>query len=243
MFSHRRARTRCSHRRPSPTRCSRSRRRRMRAPTRCSRARPAPQTMFCRRYRSTDEFCRRADGLVTAGRSHSAPQTMSRHRRSSARPRRVRRPRVRAGVQRSAADAVRAPDDLACARLTSRPASAPQPVDRRMRASSTAPRAFRNPAPCVSWLYSSRLGRGLENRLHRIRRQRGVRLQHQRDRPRDDRRRHARAAQAQVRLACPSGAVPHSRAFGVACDTACCAGSVERLDADAGSDEVRLRAA
>ena len=55
------------------------------------------------------------------------------------------------------------------------------------------------------------LGGELEDRLHRVRRQRRIRLEHQRDRPGDDRRRHARAAQAQVRLADRSSAAPQAR--------------------------------
>ena len=48
---------------------------------------------------------------------------------------------------------------------------------------------------------AARASRGvLQDRLDRVRRQVGIRLEHQRDRAGDDRRRHARAAQAQVRL-------------------------------------------
>src|SRR5258708_3154042 len=43
------------------------------------------------------------------------------------------------------------------------------------------------------------LRRVLQDRLHRVRRERGIRLQHQRDGAGDDRRRHAGAAEAQIR--------------------------------------------
>ena len=75
------------------------------------------------------------------------------------------------------------------------------------------------------------LGGVLQDRLDEVRRQRRIRLEHQRDGARDDRGRHARAAQAQIRLrrgvdACPRAAPP---------DASRRAGSTvgERFDADA----------
>ena len=85
-----------------------------------------------------------------------------------------------------------------------------------------------------------RVSRGvLQDRLDQVRRQRRVRLQHQRDGAADDRRRHAGAAQAQVRLVAVCDRAASSRVGGLVVKSVL-PGSRERLDADARRDEIRL---
>ena len=78
--------------------------------------------------------------------------------------------------------------------------------------SRTAPSAFRKPAPCGERVVPAvTFRRVLQNRFHRIRRQRGIGLQHQRDGSGHDRRRHAGPAQAQIRKVRRRQSVPASR--------------------------------
>ena len=79
----------------------------------------------------------------------------------------------------------------------------------------------------------------LQDRLHRVRRERRVRLQHQRDRAGDDGRRHARAGEAQIRKVRRRDRA--GRQGGRFCLIEVAAGRRERHGAGAGRDEIRLR--
>ena len=201
-----------------PRRCCRSRRRRSRCPTRCCRRRSRCPRRCCRRRRRVPH--------TMLSPSLAVPQTMlspslepcptrccrRRSRASSPRPTRRRvRHAFAVGLSTPPLEHVVAPDDV-LAPASSAPASS-SPAARSRR---TAPGARRR--ACSGSRRPGAAGCSpdtscavyCEDRLDQVRRQVRIRLQHQRDRAADDRRRHARAAQAQIRQS-DTGSTPCRR--------------------------------
>ena len=110
------------------------------------------------------------------------------------------RPGIRLGQDDAARQAVVAPQDLAAPDRLRRHPVARLRIRVELRQAHGAERV-EEPGALPQRVVARVLLRGvLENRLDQVRRQVRIGLQHQRDRPADDRRRHAGAAQAQIRL-------------------------------------------
>src|SRR5687768_3541556 len=174
--------------------------------------------------------------------AHTAPDDRLAILRAGGPPHDVGCPRVRIRPEHAAADALVAPVDVLVpwSRIVERRARWC-----RVRAAGKGFRELDRAAGvqesgALREVVEARLvfGRVLQDRFHEIRGECGVRLDHQRDRAGHHRGRHARAAQAQVRL---RGGIDRSPEAGSRMrQEERARGIGQRFDADAGSDDVRL---
>ena len=182
-----------------PRRCCRSRRRRSRCPTRCCRRRrPCPRRCCRRRRRAPDDVVaagacprrccrrrRRAPDDVVARSSRSVPHTMLSPSCPASWPRPTRcccAHALAVGMMHAARQPVVAPDDLAapdrCTGMRS-PGCAVRVEPRQAHGAERVEEAGALRQRVVARI----LLRGvLQDRLDQVRRQRRIRLQHQRDR-------------------------------------------------------------
>src|SRR5262245_13519781 len=150
-------------------------------------------------------------------------------------PRDIRAPRVCIRREPAARHEAVAPDDLSAPFRRGR-WSASRDIAREgdgtLRVEEACPLGER----VVAWVH---LRRVLQNRFHLVGCERWIGLQHQRDRTADNRRRHARTALAQIRqIRRRHGAFEQIRRLG---GIERAARIAQRLDADTGGEEVRLR--
>ena len=176
---------------------------------------------------------------VVAGRraAGSAPHDVLTAEGRRAAPRDVRIPRGAARIERPAAQELVAPDDLFAPRVGSRVRVARVRTSEELR-QLHGPLRIQKACTLGERVVVVGLRGVLKDGLHQVRRQKGVRLQHQRDRTADHGRGHARAGQRQIRLVrrrqSPveqiggAGRVEEARRI------------AERHDAASGRDNVRL---
>ena len=123
-------------------------------------------------------------------------------------------PRVGVRAEHAAGDAAVAPDDLAApAHRVGGKLRQNRHARERARELHRAARVEEPGALRQVVVAGARFGGVLEDRLHHVRRERRVGLEHQRDGAADDRRGHARAGQAEVRLARRLGRAPQPRGW------------------------------
>ena len=227
-----RRRTRC------PTRRCRSRRRRSRCPTRCCRrrGRRAPHDVVAAERTCPRRRCRRRGAPHDVVAARTCPTRRCRREdivpHTTLSPVDVQRLRrapddvVAHAFARRLDDAARqpvvAPDESGGSRPTA-PASGRRPRVRvELRQAHGAERVEEAGALPQRAVAGIRLRGVLQDRLDQVRRQVRIRLQHQRDRAADDRRRHAGAAQASDTACEPSRSVPVSRNAALVDVEACC---------------------